>query len=188
MGKVYDVSSGMQHYGPDGGYSQFSGKDASRSFVTGDFSSEGLNDDVSDLSPQQMLAIDNWMKFYEKDYKYVGRLIGRFYDEEGRPTEVLHKAMTVLKAGKKQADVEAEERKVFPACNSEWSEGKGGRLWCSPKSGGIDRDWTGVPRQLFNPSTGQTKCVCAHPSQLGNPNLRQYPNCASTSVECPLQE
>ena len=27
------------------------------------------------------------MKFYRKDYKYVGKVIGRFYDSDGQVTE-----------------------------------------------------------------------------------------------------
>ena len=32
-GDVYDVSDGRAHYGPDGGYGGFSGRDATRFFI-----------------------------------------------------------------------------------------------------------------------------------------------------------
>ena len=38
------------------------------------------------------------------------------------------------------------EKQMFPPCNVEWSQAEGSRLWCTKKSGGITRDWVGVPR------------------------------------------
>jgi cytochrome b involved in lipid metabolism len=35
LGEVYDVTAGRRHYGKDGGYSFFAGRDASRAYVTG---------------------------------------------------------------------------------------------------------------------------------------------------------
>jgi hypothetical protein len=43
------------------------------------------------------------------------------------------------------------EEKIFPPCNTEWSSAKGLNVWCTNKSGGIDRDWVGVPRRYFKP-------------------------------------
>ena len=72
-GKVYDVSKGKQHYGPGGGYSFFAARDATRAFVTGDFTDEGLVEDVEGLSPQEMLEVKRWEEFYEKDYTLIGK-------------------------------------------------------------------------------------------------------------------
>lgn len=49
------------------------GKDASLAFVTGDFTEIGLTDDVSSLSPLQMLALYDWLAFYQKHYQPVGK-------------------------------------------------------------------------------------------------------------------
>ena len=49
------------------------GRDASRAFVTGDHSAAGLVDDVSDLSFSELLTLQNWLSFYEKNYEFVGR-------------------------------------------------------------------------------------------------------------------
>lgn len=65
----------------------FTGKDATRAFVTGDFTPEGLVDDVGGLSEQDLLSILDWIKFYEKDYKLVGVLQGTYYDAHGKLTE-----------------------------------------------------------------------------------------------------
>ena len=35
MGKVFDVSAGAKYYGKGGSYAYFSGKDASRAYITG---------------------------------------------------------------------------------------------------------------------------------------------------------
>ncbi|KAG8008235.1 Neuferricin, partial [Nibea albiflora] len=50
----------------------FSGKDASLAFITGDFTESGLTDDVSSLSPLQVMALYDWLLFYQKDYQFVG--------------------------------------------------------------------------------------------------------------------
>ncbi|XP_037664493.1 neuferricin isoform X2 [Choloepus didactylus] len=73
LGRVYDVSSGRRHYEPGAHYSGFAGRDASRAFVTGDYSEAGLLDDVSDLSFSDMLTLKNWLSFYEKNYEFIGQ-------------------------------------------------------------------------------------------------------------------
>ena len=52
--------------------SAFPGKDASLAFVTGDFTESGLTDDVSSLSPLQVVALYDWLAFYQRDYQAVG--------------------------------------------------------------------------------------------------------------------
>lgn len=48
------------------------GKDASLAFVTGDFTESGQTDDVSSLSPSQVMALYDWLAFYQKEYQAVG--------------------------------------------------------------------------------------------------------------------
>ena len=45
--------------------------------MTGEFNEEGLTDDLEGLSPMQIGEVDGWVKFYDKDYTFVGKLIGR---------------------------------------------------------------------------------------------------------------
>eukprot|EP01027_Heterolobosea_sp_BB2_P012343 GEZU01017898.1.p1 GENE.GEZU01017898.1~~GEZU01017898.1.p1 ORF type:complete len:244 (-),score=58.40 GEZU01017898.1:284-1015(-) len=71
-GKVYDVTNGAQHYGPDGGYHFFAGRDATRAFVTGCFTEECLTDNLDGLTEQQLHDVDEWAKFYDETYKFVG--------------------------------------------------------------------------------------------------------------------
>ena len=41
--------------------------------MTGDFSKEGLRDDILDLKPEDLLALKKWVQTYEKDYVSVGK-------------------------------------------------------------------------------------------------------------------
>ncbi|XP_023411906.2 neuferricin isoform X1 [Loxodonta africana] len=201
LGRVYDVSSGRRHYEPGAHYSGFAGRDASRAFVTGDYSEAGLVDDVSDLSFSDMLTLQNWLSFYEKNYKFVGKVIGRFYGEDGLPTPALTLVEAMIIKGLEASKQEIKEKQKFPPCNAEWSSTRGSRFWCSQKSGGVSRDWIGVPRKLFKPGAKEPQCVCVRttgpPSDqlpdnplhrnhgdLDHPNLREYTGCPSLATSC----
>ncbi|KAK2816344.1 hypothetical protein Q7C36_022615 [Tachysurus vachellii] len=187
LGQVFDVEKGRKHYGPAGSYRFFTGRDASRAFVTGEFTDAGLTDDVSDLSPSQIVALYDWLAFYQKDYTPVGKLIGRFYSKSGKPTSVLQNLEASLAEGLKLKAQAEEENKLYPACNSEWNSDRGGRVWCSTKSGGVHRDWAGVPRMLFSPGSGHTRCVCVRlddPTRSNNPNLQEYKDCSPQAESC----
>ncbi|XP_060147188.1 neuferricin isoform X2 [Globicephala melas] len=151
LGRVYDVSSGRRHYEPGAHYSGFAGRDASRAFVTGDYSEGGLVDDVSDLSFSEMLTLQSWLSFYEQNYEFIGRVTGRFYGEDGLPTPELTQAEAMITKGLEANKQELKEKQKFPPCNAEWSSTRGSRFWCSQRSGGVSRDWIGVPRKLFKP-------------------------------------
>ncbi|XP_051961751.1 LOW QUALITY PROTEIN: neuferricin [Xyrauchen texanus] len=187
LGQVFDVEKGRKHYGPGGGYHFFTGRDASRAFITGDFTEAGLSSDVSDFSDSQIVALYDWLAFYQKDYTPVGKLIGRFYTETGQPTDALRQVEAFLSEGLKRKAQAQSEMQLYPACNSEWSEASGGRVWCSTMSGGIHRDWVGVPRMLFSPGSVHSRCVCIRPSDpvhSENRNLREYKDCPPHAESC----
>ncbi|XP_034034877.1 neuferricin isoform X2 [Thalassophryne amazonica] len=120
----------------------------------------------------------------------AGRLIGRFYTESGQPTEALLQ-LEVLLAESQQITAQTQAQRLqTPACNSEWSAATGGRVWCSSKSGGVERDWTGVPRKLFSPGSSSTRCVCVKMQSAGeeNPNLQEYEGCPPHAESCPLED
>lgn len=54
-------------------YSFLAGKDASRAFVTGELSKSMDNDDVADLSLQEIKSIHDWLNFYHDKYLYKGK-------------------------------------------------------------------------------------------------------------------
>lgn len=61
--------------------------------------------------------------------------------------------------------------------------------WFVFSSGGVQRDWAGVPRTLFSPGSGHTRCVCVQlddPTRSNNPNLQQYKDCPPEAESCPL--
>lgn len=131
LGRIYNVDKGRRHYEIGSGYNVFAGRDSSPSFVTGEFSREKATDDVKGLSPEEMLGIKEWLDFYRKDYTYVGKLIGRFYDSEGNPTEALKEAKVVIKEGQKLKKLQEAENKRYPGCNSKWNVEEGSTVWCS---------------------------------------------------------
>lgn len=51
-------------------------------------------------------------------------------------------------------------------------------------SGGIKRDWVGVPRKLFEPGAKQARCACISSDHLLQGNLDEYENCPSDSISC----
>ncbi|XP_015736089.1 neuferricin [Coturnix japonica] len=202
LGRVFDVQPGRRHYGPGGAYSGLAGRDASRAFATGDFTPSGLVDDVSALTPAEMLSIQSWLSFYSANYAYVGKLVGRFYDENGAPTEALRQAEAAIEEGLKFKAESDRWKEQFPPCNSEWSSAKGSRFWCSRQSGGVNRDWTGVPRKLYRPGSRGSHCVCVRSSgppwghqgsaqhsdrgDLDNPHLQEYDGCHPQAEQCIL--
>nr|XP_040039033.1 neuferricin [Gasterosteus aculeatus aculeatus] len=190
LGQVFDVHKGHKHYGPGGAYHFMTGKDASVAFVTGDFTESGLTDDVSSLSPLQVMALYDWLAFYQRDYTRVGLLIGRFYCEAGQPTEALLLAEASLVEGRRIKIQSEDERARFPTCNSEWSAARGGRIWCSTKSGGVERGWTGVPRRLFSPGSSGVRCVCVEDTLAAqeDPNLKRYDGCPPHAESCSIEE
>jgi hypothetical protein len=63
----------------------------------------------------------------------TGRVIGRFYGEDGLPTPELTQVEAVMTKGLKANKLEQKEKQKFPQCNTEWRANKGSWFWCSPK-------------------------------------------------------
>ena len=91
LGEVFDVTSGRDYYAEGSGYSVFAGRDASPSFTTGNFTSEGAQQDLDELTAAQLSGVDGWRKFYadHETYKKVGVLCCDYYDKDGKPTDKL---------------------------------------------------------------------------------------------------
>lgn len=188
LGKVYDVGKGEKSYGPSGNYHFFTGRDGSRAFITGDFTESGLTDDVISLTAQELHGLHEWAQFYRKEYKYLGKVIGRYYDTEGQPTPYYHQVRKLINKAKRTKQEESIEKLSYPPCNSEWSQESGSRVWCSKMSGGIERDWIGVPRQLYEPGFQTHRCACVRENEIDGPikkgNIKEYPDCNPKSTSC----
>lgn len=189
LGNVFDVTKGVKHYGPGETYHLFTGRDGSLAFITGDFSENGMNDDISTLTPQQIKALNSWVDFYKKSYSYKGKLVGNFYNSDGSPAAGFHYLEAKLKQVEENESAEAEKNRIFPPCNVEWKAETGSRVWCTTSSGGIHRDWIGVPRMYFeNPSSKQHRCACVNLKSReyreNNANFREFIECPRDSSSC----
>lgn len=180
LGSVFDVTKGKSHYGVGGGYHHFAGRDASRAFVSGNFTGDGLTDSLQGLSSTEVHSVVGWRDFYFRSYKFVGRLVGRYYDSQGNPTKYLKGAEAKAARGaqlmEKQKEIEAKQ----PSCNSRWSQDDVGEVWCD----------NGFPRLVQRPLeialTGKMskRCACYNEDQLGQPGLEVYSGCDYLAKRC----
>jgi hypothetical protein len=79
-------------------------------------------------------------------------------------------------------------KEKYPQCNVEYKPETGSRVWCSKASGGIQRDWVGVPRSLYFVDSNKIRCACVRPEDLNDPLLKPYPNCPPDSESCKLSD
>ncbi|XP_061712522.1 neuferricin homolog [Cydia pomonella] len=186
MGVVYDVTEGKRHYSSDAPYHYFVGKDGSRAFITGDFQDESEDkDNVLTLSCNELFNLLNWENTLKEKYSSVGLLIGRFYDEQGRKTEYSKLFDGKIDECTIEKEMAKKQEAKLPSCNMEWTSSEGTRVWCTRTSGGISRDWAGLPRQLYNPGGQQPRCVCVNPEDDHSSTLlKTYESCLETSSSC----
>ncbi|WPG98855.1 Hypothetical protein R9X50_00165300 [Acrodontium crateriforme] len=81
-GRVFDVSSGRNFYGPGGPYANFAGRDASRGLACGSFDEDMLTEDLQgpldkleDLGGEEMEALRGWEERFTEKYLVVGKLV-----------------------------------------------------------------------------------------------------------------
>ena len=75
--EVYDVSSAPDFYGPEGSYSCFAGREASRAMAKLSFDEAELDNlNLMDISPFERESLEGWIdKFkYYRDYPIVGKV------------------------------------------------------------------------------------------------------------------
>jgi len=88
-GRVFDVTSGRNFYGPGGPYENFAGRDASRGLAFGSFDEEMLTKDLEgpldkleDLGEAEWDALKGWEERFDEKYLVVGKLVAA--GEEGK--------------------------------------------------------------------------------------------------------
>ncbi|KOC63837.1 Neuferricin [Habropoda laboriosa] len=192
LGQVFDVTKGAKHYGPGANYHVFTGRDASLAFITGEFDDKGLTDDISSLSIEEVKALNQWVQFYNENYICKGKLNGRYYNEDGAPTKESHDVQKMLIHAKEKQFQDEHTKKMFPPCNVEWKPDSGTVVWCSKRSGGIERDWIGVPRMLFeSPNSKQYRCACVKLDSKEYKEtkgmLKEYSQCPKTAIKCAVK-
>ncbi|XP_022875114.1 membrane-associated progesterone-binding protein 4 isoform X1 [Olea europaea var. sylvestris] len=182
LGSVFDVTKGKSHYGAGGGYNHFAGRDASRAFVSGNFTGEGLTDSLRGLSSTDVKSIVEWRDFYFRTYVFVGKLVGRYYDIEGNPTKYLKGAEAKAARGAQLLEKQKIEEAQVPSCNSRWSQDEGSEVWCDD----------GYPRLVQRPVeialTGKMskRCACFKEDELGQSGLEVYDGCNYFATKCQL--
>lgn len=82
-GKVHDVTSGKQFYGPGGPYENFSGRDATRGLACQSFDEDMLTkdldgplDDCADLGPDQLENLQGWVERFDEKVSLAMRDTG----------------------------------------------------------------------------------------------------------------
>ncbi|KAI1273778.1 cytochrome b5-like heme/steroid binding domain-containing protein [Xylaria sp. FL0933] len=71
-GKVYDVTGNKMYTKPDGNYSVFAGKDASRALAKTSTNPEDVSPEWRDLSEKEQGILNDWITFFSKRYNIVG--------------------------------------------------------------------------------------------------------------------
>lgn len=190
LGLVYNVTVNEQHYAQGAEYNVFTGRDATRAFVTGNFTHD-LIDDVRNIDESMFSHIESWQSFYTTSYPILGRIEGSFFDSRGCATAELKRVHQIFGKLEQAKANQKELEKDYPECNSEWNtDNKKGRVWCTKKSGGVDRDWAGLPR-IYN--DGETnRCACFNPdgpqAAALEKHMSLYPGCDPKATECELRD
>lgn len=93
---MYDVTKGAEYYAEGAGYHGFAGRDAAVPFVTGVFTEEESQKSTDVLKDGELYGMKSWVVFYknEERYPFLGRLVGRYYDSQGNPTEEMQRVLT----------------------------------------------------------------------------------------------
>jgi len=186
LGEVYNVTNGKQYYGTGMGYAGFSGTDGSRSFVTGNFSNGGIVDDLDALSPEEVAGVVGWRDFYrnEDKYPYIGKLIGRYFDENGGNTPYHGIIAQQMELHETKQRLAALLKKKYPKCNSKWTQKTGKQVWCTTTAKNIAR----VPRKFTaNESTKKPRCACidlAKGVEAADGAIDTYENCKPDAQKC----
>ncbi|XP_013588553.1 membrane-associated progesterone-binding protein 4 isoform X2 [Brassica napus] len=154
--------------------------DASRAFVSGNFTGDGLTDSLHGLSSSEVKSIVDWRGFYARTYTPVGKLVGRYYDRQGNPTKHLKGAEAKASRGAQLMEKQKIEEDKQKNCNSRWSQDEGGEVWCD----------VGVPRLVQRPLeiaiTGSMskRCACFEEDQLDQSGLEIYKDCEPLAKTC----
>lgn len=184
LGVVYNVTDGREYYEGNDGYGCFSGRDASRAFVTGEFKGDGVTDSLEGLSATETKAVKEWQDFYEKHETYcrLGLLPGKYYDEQGQPTAALTAVEEMLAEAERQAAKEKEEMNKWPTCNSKWQKGKGSTFWCSEPEPRVPRNFTRADRN------NRCACVTIEQAESLKEFMHVYRGCGPQDLECTIPD
>ena len=116
LGKVYDVTEGVDFYDATrGGYKFYAGRDASPCFATGKNTPEGAEEKIDEWETKKQLGVYEWSTFYanHNKYTYMGVLAGsKYYDELGNETQLRRDIVEPCAIAKAIQDAEREKKKA----------------------------------------------------------------------------
>jgi hypothetical protein len=194
---VFDVTVGKKFYGLNGPYAGFTGRDATRAFATGDFSTEGLLEDTSGLTKEECSSILGWLGFYKKNqgkYPFVGYMQDGMFIHARRSgtadsvvyerSPLFHELIECSVGGKiKQQQHPSESSESVGNCRSRYDfKSKTHSRWCKLPAT--------VPRRLRIGSSLESrgfteKCVCVHLSRADDMYYSVYDSeCDPAASHC----
>ncbi|KAI8100875.1 hypothetical protein M9434_005260 [Picochlorum sp. BPE23] len=74
-GHVYDVSQGVEFYGPGKAYSVYAGREISRALAMMSLNEEDCNDNISSLSEKEKEVLAQWEKKFSQKYPKIGTVV-----------------------------------------------------------------------------------------------------------------
>ncbi|CAM6094961.1 unnamed protein product [Calypogeia fissa] len=74
-GRIFDVSTGKEFYGPGKSYAAFAGKDASRALAKMSTKPEDVTSSLDGLSEKEIGVLDNWEAKFVAKYPVVGSVV-----------------------------------------------------------------------------------------------------------------
>jgi hypothetical protein len=75
------------------------------------------------------LILTWWSQSQILNVRFVGKLVGRYYDSEGNPTKSLKGVEAKAARGTQLLEKQKKEEAKQPSCNSRWSQGEGGEVY-----------------------------------------------------------
>ncbi|GFP98914.1 membrane-associated progesterone-binding protein 4 [Phtheirospermum japonicum] len=114
--------------------------------------------------------------------RFVGKLVGRYYDGEGNPTKYLKGVEAKAARGSQLLEKQKNEEAKVASCNSKWSQEDGSEVWCDE---GYPRL---VQRSLEIALTGKMskRCACFKEDELSQSGLEVYEGCDYLAKKCRL--
>lgn len=98
---------------------------------------------------------------------------------QGKPTELLRSSLeTAREHSRGRARARDDDwTRLFPSCNTEWSQAKGSRVWC---------DGGKFPRLTTLTLNGkeEERCICESHTGYNEDTRRLYPGCAADASSC----
>lgn len=95
VGEVFNVTAGFEHYKPGATYHGLLGVDASRAYVTGDFSKEGCVASLKGIDSGRWSEVEHWRRQFHEKYNYLGKLEGPYWNTKGATKLFKHYEKTV---------------------------------------------------------------------------------------------